>query len=980
MIDHHQVIDQIRTVLHAGDQAQNGRLPALASAYAAACDEATQRLGRCHRLLRQGLRSEAIQLAESAPNLLDTIAALDFPERAEWDELVQMHDLTPAPKLPIEPARLLNEAYAEEDPLQDLLRRHRRLALQRAPLRSRIGVLRQLATQDPGNAIWADDLRAFEEVRLIQIQEEATQILRNHDAAAIGRLVAEVEQPGWCEPPPRELVQSLRKTDAQLRGARALGALEDIGDRLDQALNLRDPIRGRLARQEWARLATAAALPHDHPIAERVRPVLDWLDDQDRRDAQSRQHEEDVVALIRLLDYPGAVRPAELERLAHAVVSQGHGMPEGLQQRYITRLQAAESAQSRRVRLIAAGSVASILLLGTLVYFAIRGQARAQEAEQSATAIGDMLELGELDHAVALLKKLEASDPQLLTYPRMVEIRERVELAVSQESDRALRFDKAMREAEAAPISATPPPALETARSLARLDTEKAAVANLMQSRAGEIGAEQAKRDKDLNPRLDEIGKAVDRIEKQSGTAGQGAADESAIFGALADAQRSLTGLDPDLALAGGEVQDRARRLTDRLVAVRNRLDRRHLQSQLEDAITTAIAYSPDARGFSDSSELATALQSFTKSFPDLPRSRAFSDALREQPLWNSVAAWSRLTAGWKSGKPAVSPQEAKVRSEQCRQFLTQHPGSPDADRATAYQRAMEAVARRTPDGEGALAKLHRLLTDLLVDNLWMVTVKPPSVERSRRYYLSQKPPPAAKSFRYLVGFDGKERTLKVVPDWVEGTDTAPQTKIASRFKPKVFQEPAQIDWETVMVDLIEQIRTQPQIDPILQVALLRNVLQAAIEGSEPLRSAIGGFKNLVDQADVDANAPWMDPENPEADRMRPKAAGFIRSLPDLAAARKEATSIRAQIDRQIARRPQPIGWLAREADGWRVQTGSVLPQKGSLWVAMPGDSGRGAWRRVGVIDQAKPKLSLTDDPALAEGRPVFVTSPDAED
>ncbi len=378
MTDHHQVIDQIRTALHAGDQARNGRLAALASAYAAACDEATQRLGRCHRLLRQGLRSEAIQLAESEPNLLDTIAALDFPERPEWDELVQMHDLTPAPKLPVEPARLLNEAYAEEDPLQDLLRRHRRLALQRAPLRSRIGVLRELATQDPGNAIWADDLRAFEEVRLLQIQEEATEVLRHHDTEAIGRLVAEVEQPGWSEPPSRTLVQSLRKIDAQLRGARARSTLEEIGSRLDQALNSRDPIRGRVARQEWARLATAASLSHDDPIAERVRPALDWLDDEDRRDLQSRQHEEDLVALIRLLDYPGAVRSTELEQLAHAVVSHGQGMPEGLQQRYITRLQAAETAHSRRVRLITAGSAAAILLLGILVYVAVRGQARAR--------------------------------------------------------------------------------------------------------------------------------------------------------------------------------------------------------------------------------------------------------------------------------------------------------------------------------------------------------------------------------------------------------------------------------------------------------------------------------------------------------------------------------------------------------------------------------------------------------------------------
>ncbi len=292
----------------------------------------------------------------------------------------------------------------------------------------------------------------------------------------------------------------------------------------------------------------------------------------------------------------------------------------------------------------------------------------------------------------------------------------------------------------------------------------------------------------------------------------------------------------------------------------------------------------------------------------------------------------------------------------------------------------MEAVAHRSADGDGALAKLQQLLTDLLVDNLWMIDVKPPFAEPIRHYYLTQKPPDDAKSFRYLVGFDGKERTAKVVADWVEKSDVAPQTKIAARFKPMLFQDPSRIDWETVMIDLLDGIRTQPEMDPVLQIALLRKVLESAVEGSEPLREVLRGFKNRLDQAGVDVNVTWMDPENREADKMRPKAAVFVRSLPDLAAARKEAAALRARLSRQMTHRPQPVGWLAREPGGWRVRTGSVLPEAGSLWVVMPGDGSHGAWRKVGTLDQSKPRLSLTDDPALAEGRPVFVTLPGADD
>src|SRR5205814_5529760 len=141
--------------------------------------------------------------------------------------------------------------------------------------------------------------------------------------------------------------------------------------RLDEAGNSRDPIRGRLARQEWARLAAAAALPPDDPIAERARSALDWLDEEDRRDREGRRHEAALAAMVRALDYPGSLTPDELERLAHAVVGHGQGMPDGLQQRYVARLQAAEAAQSRRYHRTAAAAAAGLLLAGSLVYYAI---------------------------------------------------------------------------------------------------------------------------------------------------------------------------------------------------------------------------------------------------------------------------------------------------------------------------------------------------------------------------------------------------------------------------------------------------------------------------------------------------------------------------------------------------------------------------------------------------------------------------------
>ncbi len=657
--------------------------------------------------------------------------------------------------------------------------------------------------------------------------------------------------------------------------------------------------------------------------------------------------------------------------------SHPEGLPEGLRLRYITRLRAAETAQVRRRRLIAAASAAGVLLAGTLVFLAFRSQARAHEADQAATAVSDHLELGELDQAVGLLKRLQEADPDLLEYSSMIEVRERVELAQQKETERAVKFDQAMRDAESAPPSAKAPPALETARALARLDTEKETLDNLVRRRAAAVQAEQDRREKELAPRLDEIAATVNRLERQIKVPAAGQPEDRSILASIAESQRVLSDLSSDASISGGGIQERVRNLSDRLEQVRSLTDKRGLLTRMEDAITATVAYSPEGGAFSPGG-LAAALQAYTKAFPDSPRSKAFATTIHDQPVWDAIGEWDRVTAGWKGGGGTVAPPEANVRADQCRQYLVQYPASPEFERATAYRHAMEAMSHRAVDGEGSLGKLQKLMTDLLVDNLWMISMRPPASSAPKHYYLTQQPARDARSVRYLAGFDGKERSLTLVRDWVDKTEVSPQTKLANRFKPMLFQEPTRIDWEAVMLDLIDQVRTQPDMDPVLRVALLRKVLELALEGSAPLQDTLGAYKIMADQADVDTNVPWMDPDNREAEQMRPKASAFLRSLPDLSPARKDALARRAAVQGLLAARPQAVGWLAREPDGWQVRAGGVLPAAGTLRIAVPGKDGHAEWKKIGAIDQGRPRLSVAADPSLAEGRPVFVMPADA--
>src|SRR5687767_11483848 len=125
MTDYPRVVEGIFAVLHAPDRAPADAVRELAGAYVGACREVNDRLRRCEEFLRQGLRTEAVHYAQAEPVLLEAVAALDFAERPQWEDLAHRHGMPPPPPLLLDTAEALNRAYAEEQPLDELLRRHR---------------------------------------------------------------------------------------------------------------------------------------------------------------------------------------------------------------------------------------------------------------------------------------------------------------------------------------------------------------------------------------------------------------------------------------------------------------------------------------------------------------------------------------------------------------------------------------------------------------------------------------------------------------------------------------------------------------------------------------------------------------------------------------------------------------------------------------------------------------------------------------
>lgn len=961
-----EVVDEIRAFLQSNDQTFRNELRDLASTFAEACTEVNQRLQKCNRLLQQGLRSEAIHLAEAEPKLLDVLAVLDFPERAGWDEIVQLYQLSAAPALGTTIAEYLNEAYAQENPLQDLLRSHRRLALARGPLRPRIEVMRKIAAVDWNNPIWIEDIRTFEKVRRDQIKNEAIAATNGRDLSRLQELLIELTSTSWSDGTTGGLADKVKAAIAQIRGLSARETIKILEVELNDAFAAFDIARGRAAREKWNEVVGPAALPANHPILDRSEPALLWLADQDRREQQEHDYESAIRELEEALD-DDADR-AELQQLGHAVLRFDRDMPDTLAARFKSRVEGLELAETRRSRLILAAGVAAVALIGGLAFFAIRQQRRANDAAQVAATVEKMLSDKQLEQATSFLDNLTKSNASILGEPAVVEAGVKLKEAQAKDRERIDQFTSALHSAETAKPAALDPPALQLARSLARLEAEKAAVEHVAATCEAAFREERARRDEAALPRINALSVKIASLEREAAKA-----DSRAVIAEpLHEIQAELAKLNAELPYLSEHLRLLVGVFVKKTDALQKEEKLIEQGTRLENDITHTISYSR-TESLGDLALFTGALQAFIKASPNSPRAETFKKTLEEYPGRNAVFAWHQLAASWLSNPAKLTVKAAKERSVLCTRFLSDHPRFPDAAILRDYQKHLDAIARRDDSDDAPRKRLQKLFSDLFVDNLWTVTIRRGRL--SQRYYVARKPEDGFDEFRYLKNFDGKEETLSVNVGETPRVEPAPQSNVATQVKVRLANDAILDDWDANMVAILRSVSTEPNIDPILRLVLIDKVMTYAGEGSEPLRRAFSLPKNLISVGDVDTNVTWMDPEDDGAGQSRPRAAELLKALPDPTIALRDAEKQRAAIEAQVSYLPYPVGWLLKDEKGWHCRTGKALPKEGDLCVVVPDGEKDGVWRKVGTLSNSGLELVGANNSNLVEGRPVFVVT-----
>lgn len=388
----------------------------IASQYADACAKANARLNDCMDLLRGGSTYAALQMAESPPPLLDTLAALAFHNAAVWRELCAERGFP----LPVEfnerAVRKIEALYTRQIKAAGTLYKEFRKAALARDLPQTVTILRALTAANPDDNNAAQQLRQFEQALLDKRLQAAVELLESGDSqTAIDRLDA-IEDEHWSialKGPLIEKLRSQRRTfDTQEHSAR----LREVFAILENALrDQRWHLAGNAIRQAEAIQAAglvsadAGQLGLLDQARVQVEREMNHLDLQNRiSEACLASHQkiaEGATASI-LRKSREKLRKLEIELQQTPTEDRQH-WPAQLQQCSQRLHQAIAKKQGMRRLYLAVTVGCALLVAGVIFYLGMRHSHSRDLIDRSDT----LLEQRQITEAQTLLQIIQAGGP-----------------------------------------------------------------------------------------------------------------------------------------------------------------------------------------------------------------------------------------------------------------------------------------------------------------------------------------------------------------------------------------------------------------------------------------------------------------------------------------------------------------------------------------------------------------------------------------
>ena len=956
-------VDKIRRALEKRDGIAEEEMRPLADAYRTQVQQVNQRLDDSVMLLRKGLRSEAIQRIEMTPNALDAAAELEFPEWEEWIEILQFMAIPLPAQLNHDYVAQINEAIIESLPLDALLRRHRRLAIAKAPLGVRLRTLRQIARVDANNGVWSDDIETWEKLRLQQIDAELKSALESEDAKNLYQLHKELTGGPWrIKPSPRLVEQSSFAAEAHVRQNMEV-ELGRIAPSINAAFEKRDERAARKLRSEWqaARSKYNVNVPAELEVS--VGPAMQWLEDLDR---QAVMESERQIAMANLQSTLDSEQPLEEVQKAYDQASKfGVEVPEELSDR-MQKL-AEKPAKQRMKKLQMIGIAAGVVLIAAIAGGATMMMSSNKKKADDATIqqMESLVSAGQFDEAVSFYTTVLGSNPSMASNPKMIALNATARKAVDDESARVERFEKLYEQASNDDPSLIDETLLPQLEELAISEVDKARVSKLVKQKEDYFAAEAVRQ-------TDEMLGKVGQYQAQFGQLqSRGSSEENRL--AIQSLLSSISRLPTQYPRGSDDAAGKVQTLRDQVSMVLRRMkDDGMITEQRNDAIE-ALMSSRTLEVFSDQlaeySTQSVARTNFVE----------FETVLDEETHWLNVDkanVWlDTLGEKAKAGFTAPEAFDLMTTAKDLKKLISPNP---IFSAIPKFDDEMQEITNRRQ----------------ILDETYVRIAKHP-LARLVTLSVNDGGSPTGKTSHLLeqawaMGNRAKFSNsgsigVPVISDALGGT----KPKAFAGPLPKTSEEPMKSmveivdqktrfrtkfdeNWEKTFIERIADVTRRPNLDGVVKEWVIAQLFEAAIRGSDRLKDALPQTKRALDRR-LPVREAWF--------RSRPTEPAIEESFRTVMIAELKVAFDRfndplSDYKSTSEKRLEWIGFLAKSMTGQiEYHLRGALPEyDGKLYVAVPSRDGDAKTSIISVGELSQGHIQLTPNPVYqVPGRPLFL-------
>ncbi|MGB7328996.1 MAG: hypothetical protein WBD31_29215 [Rubripirellula sp.] len=819
-------VDLIRSALERRDGLSEDVMAPLASAYHDDATRVNERLAEAVGLLRKGLRSEAIQRASLHPNAIDGAADLDFPEITEWIDILQFLGVDVPTLVDQDAAEQVNEAIVETQPLNELLQRHRRLAIAKAPLRWRLRVLRRIAHLDAMNPVWEEDLEAWEQARLKQVPAELDAAIREGNLNEVGLIRDELTQNSWRVEPSKQLVDRATGAAGQFSLDAQVQQLTALAPKMHDAFAQFDEPQARLLRDQWRQVQSQMKGPGPVELLDDVAPVLAWLEQLDNDAATANERRSAMALLESALDQQSDA--AKLQRCYQKASRFDEPMPMELEQRYRSAIAEQELRAKRKTQAILGLAVAATILIASLIGYWQWRSVQQRNTTSVVAELKSLLEQQKFEEAGSFFAQIQTSQPNVALAPEVVSLSSQLTAERSKDQERQKQFQRYLEEASNEDPAKIDSALLAKADDLAVSETEKAAVFEIKRRRNLWESDVQQQHTRSAMEKLDVLSTRLATIEEGPASANSLNATKSVMreieeLGTLYPQKSLSSKSEIDL------LETRATKIRDAIAQRMEKMDTR----------LGAVAGLVKSSSLPD---MAANLKSFAEKLPSSPMSKEFTQAASEAALWDQVTLVNRFLNQLRDAtRSGISSTEATGLMLAKQGLAEKVANNPALESLSELDNVLQEITQR----ESALATLANDIGTLTFAEL--LTLESPGAD---------DPAEIVRQFMYYSHFDRYRDRFKasgqvgieIVVDQsgaVEnrsfvgplGNPVAEPRDTVRWLLSQMRDERSKFlaNWDESFLATAAALRKRPNLDSTVKEILLTHLLEGAAKGSDSL-------------------------------------------------------------------------------------------------------------------------------------------------